>query len=250
MTLFFLKNMRLDIFLVKNGFVKSRERAKSLIINGGVLVDGEIIKKSNKNIEDNAQIKLLKPDIKWVSRAGLKLEHAFLNWDINIKNNICADFGACTGGFTEVLLEYGAARVYAIDVGSGQLAEKIKNDKRVINMENTHIKNITKENFEENISFVCIDVSFISLSHILPKASEIISENGEIIALIKPQFEVGKKLIKKGVVTDSLLHAKTIEKIKKLADKLNLEVLEIANSPILGSKGNQEFLIYLKKKRG
>ena len=239
--------MRLDALLVKNGLAQSRERAKNLIANGGVLIDGKIATKPTQQVDENSKIEIIKNDIPWVSRAGLKLEHALSHWDINVKNKVCADFGACTGGFTEVLLENGAEKVYSIDVGSGQLAEKLRSDERVINMENTHIKNLSKENFSELLDFICIDVSFISLSHILPKAAELVSAEGEIVTLIKPQFEVGKKNIKKGIVKEENLHEEVIEKIKKLSEDLGFEILGITDSPILGGKGNKEFLIRLRK---
>jgi len=239
--------MRLDALLVKNGLAQSRERAKNLIANGGVLIDGKIATKPTQQVDENSKIEIIKNDIPWVSRAGLKLEHALSHWDINVKNKVCADFGACTGGFTEVLLENGASKVYSIDVGSGQLAEKLRSDERVINMENTHIKNLSKENFSELLDFICIDVSFISLSHILPKAAELVSAEGEIVTLIKPQFEVGKKNIKKGIVKEENLHEEVIEKIKKLSEDLGFEILGITDSPILGGKGNKEFLIRLRK---
>ncbi|HBP00812.1 MAG TPA: TlyA family rRNA (cytidine-2'-O)-methyltransferase [Candidatus Moranbacteria bacterium] len=255
--------MRLDALLVKNGLAQSRERAKNLIKDGGVLiypvksaeggaeqfnrVNGKIATKPTQQVDENSKIEIIKNDIPWVSRAGLKLEHALSHWDINVKNKVCADFGACTGGFTEVLLENGAEKVYSIDVGSGQLAEKLRSDERVINMENTHIKNLSKENFSELLDFICIDVSFISLSHILPKAAELVSAEGEIVTLIKPQFEVGKKNIKKGIVKEENLHEEVIEKIKKLSEDLGFEILGITDSPILGGKGNKEFLIRLRK---
>ena len=254
--------MRLDALLVKNGLAQSRERAKNLIKDGGVLiypvksaeggteqfnrVNGKIATKPTQQVDENSKIEIIKQDIPWVSRAGLKLEHALEHWNIDVKNKICADFGACTGGFAQVLLENKAEKVYSVDVGSGQLAEKLRSDERVVNMENTHIKNLSKENFSELLDFICIDVSFISLSHILPKAAELISTKGEIVTLIKPQFEVGKKHIKKGIVNKENLHEEVIEKIKNLSKDLGFEIIGITDSPILGGKGKKEFLMYLK----
>lgn len=239
--------MRLDIFLVKNKLAPSRERAKNLVQQGAVLCNKQQVCKPNQTVSPTDKIELIKTDFPWVSRAGLKLAHALVSWHIDVKDKICADFGACTGGFTQVLLANDARKVYAIDVGKDQLVPKLRENERVVNMEQTHVKNLTRKMFAEKLDFICIDTSFISLTHVLPKAAELLEENGSIVALIKPQFEVGKKLIKKGVVKDPALHQLAVQKIKVLAQELALQELALIESPILGGKGNKEFLIYLKK---
>lgn len=238
---------RLDKLLVDKKIIQSRERANRLIKEGGVLVNGKIITKPSSKVENDAKIEVKKEDIKWVSRAGLKLEKAISYWNINPKNFICMDVGASTGGFTDVLLTNGATKVYAIDVGHNQLVDKIKNDSRVINIERVNARNIDKELITEEVDFICIDVSFISLSLILPNVIQFLKKGGEIVALIKPQFEVGSKKIEKGIVKSKKLHEEVVNKIINLANELGLEVKGTTDSPISGSKGNKEFLIYLKK---
>lgn len=239
--------MRLDQLLVTKKDIPSRQRAKELIKHGGVLLDGKVVTKPSMEVGLEAKIELIKNDIPWVSRAGLKLEHALTHWDIDVVQKCCADFGACTGGFTQVLIAHDAKKVFAIDVGHGQLAKKLQEDARVINMEGVHIKDICSSDFAEPLDFICIDTSFISLSHILPKAQEILTPAGSLVALIKPQFEVGKDFIKKGIVTDPELHHKAIELVRSVAAKLRFQEVGLIESPILGGKGNKEFLIYLKK---
>ncbi len=239
--------MRLDQLLVNKKILQSRQRAKNLIESKGVLVSGKIAARASANVSEDVIIEIIGEDIPWVSRAGLKLEKALAQWNIDVQGMVCADFGACTGGFTEVLLTNHAEKVYAIDVGHGQLAEKLKFDSRVINLEGTHLKAVSRQTFTEPVDFVCIDVSFISLETILRKAHEILSLNGRIVALIKPQFEVGKKLIKKGIVSDPILHKQAIAKIREISSNLSLTELGFSDSPILGGKGNKEFLIYLEK---
>lgn len=239
--------IRLDSLLVARGLVQSRDRAKKLI-KEGILVNSKRVSKPDAKIPSDAEILIEGEDIPWVSRGGLKLERAFELWDLDVKNLTCLDIGASTGGFTDVLLSHDAKKVYALDVGHGQLAEKIRENPRVVNMEGTHINDVGGDQFTEPIDFICIDVSFISLDHVLPKASELISEGGQIVALIKPQFEMGKKY-KAGVVRDPEKHIEVINKIKLLAKQIGLEEMGLEESPILGGKGNKEFLILLKKSK-
>jgi len=199
--------MRLDKLLTEKGLTKSRQRAQALITEGKILVDGKVISKASKDISDEAKIEIVGEDIKWVSRAGLKLEKALEHWKIDVRDFVCLDIGASTGGFTDVLLSNNISKVYAVDVGHGQLDEKIKNDPHVINIEKTNARELSDKIIPEKVDFVCIDVSFISLELILPEAKRFLKEGGQIIALIKPQFEVGKKnLGKSGVVKDPKLH--------------------------------------------
>ncbi|MCX6713464.1 MAG: TlyA family RNA methyltransferase [Candidatus Vogelbacteria bacterium] len=237
--------MRLDSLLVARGLVQSRERAKNLI-KEGVLVDGKRVDKADAKFPPNAEIKIEGEDIPWVSRGGLKLERAFELWQLSVQNAVCLDIGASTGGFTDVLLAHGARKVYALDVGHDQLAEKLRQNSRVVNMEGTHIGNVKREQFAEPIDFICIDVSFISLDHVLPTAAEFLNPGGQLVALIKPEFEMGKKY-KSGVVRDPEKHLEAVNKIKQFAKEIGLEEIGLEESPILGGKGNKEFLIYLKK---
>ena len=234
---------RIDLFLVKSGYAKSRERAKILIENGFVFVDGRLIEKPSNKIGSNSKIDVRGEDIKWVSRAGLKLEHAFNYWDIDVNGSVCVDIGSSTGGFTEVLLDGGASKIYSVDVGKGQLDKILRDNKKIVVMEETNIKNCVFE----NIDFITTDVSFISIKKIIPNISSFLKSEGEAVLLIKPQFEVGKKFIKRGVVRESDLHKKVVEDIKSFAFKYNLNTLDVIESPIKGISGNKEFLAHIKK---
>jgi 23S rRNA (cytidine1920-2'-O)/16S rRNA (cytidine1409-2'-O)-methyltransferase len=239
-------NIRLDKVLVRNGLVSSRARAQILIKEGKVSVNGSIKTESDHNVHENDTVLLLSEDIPWVSRGGLKLEHALAHWGIDARGKVALDIGASTGGFTDVLLSRGAKKVYALDVGHGQLAEKLKNDPRVVSMEGVHIKDVSSSDFLEPLELIVVDVSFISLAHVLPKIKELLTQGGEGILLAKPQFEVGKDFIKKGVVKDSALHLHVITEIMLRAKGLGFVVSEPIPSPILGGDGNKEFLLNLK----
>ncbi len=241
--------VRLDKLLVDRGLVKSRERAASLIEKGSVLVAGEVVNKASKKVSTGVEIQLKEGDIPWVSRGGLKLEKALDHWAINPEGFVCLDIGASTGGFTQVLLHRGARQVYALDVGHNQLAEEIRKDPRVTNLEGVNIREAKAELLSEPADFCCIDVSFISLELVLPEVLKFLKPNGLIVALIKPQFEVGKgNLDKKGIVKDPNRKQEVVAKIKEAAVRLNLRVHEVILSPIAGGGGNEEFLIYLQKK--
>lgn len=236
--------MRLDRALVERGLATSRTRAEALIDEGGVSVNGVVVNEKDFPVKPKDKLVMVREELRWVSRAGIKLAHAMERWHIDVKGKVALDIGASTGGFTDVLLSHGVGKVFALDVGHGQLAPKILNDKRVINMEGVHIKDVTKKDFDEKIDIIVIDVSFISLDKVLPKAKELLKKNGVIIMLIKPQFEVGKENIGKGVVTDPKLHANVAMKIENLTMELGFEVLGVLASPILGGDGNKEFLLY------
>ncbi|MBU1046745.1 TlyA family RNA methyltransferase [Patescibacteria group bacterium] len=240
--------IRLDSLLVKLGYAQSRQRAKNLIESGGVLIDGNVVTKISAKYPLGVNLEMISKDINWVSRAGLKLEKALEVWSIDVDNLVCLDIGSSTGGFTEVLLHNGAKKVYALDVGHNQLAESLLDDIRVVSIEGQNIRETSKELFSEPIDFITVDVSFISLEHILPKINELLKKSGEAVVLIKPQFEVGKDLIQKGFVYDSDLHNEVINKIKTLSIKENLIPLEVIESSIKGLEGNKEYLIHLKKK--
>ena len=238
---------RLDNLLLERGIVQSRERAKGLILSGDVRVYGNPVNKAGTLIDENAEIEITK-DIPYVSRGGLKLEKAIKEFNINVKDKAAIDVGASTGGFTDCLIQYGAKKVYAVDVGYGQLAWKLRNDPRVVVIERKNIRYIKPSDIGEPVDIATIDVSFISLKLVLPVVKNLLKENGEIIALIKPQFEVGRGEVGKGgIVREKEKHEKVISEIKSFAIDLGFKVLGITESPIAGQKGNVEFLIYLQK---
>lgn len=239
-----LATMRIDRALVERGYAVSRTRAQALIAQGKVAVNGTRVEEGDVRVGPKDKITLLGEDIKWVSRAGLKLEHALTHWKIDVSGKVALDIGASTGGFTDVLLWNGAKKIYALDVGHGQLAEKLKKDRRVVNLEKHHINDATKKLFREPIHIITVDISFISLEKVLPKIKELLAPGGTLIALIKPQFEVGKQHVKKGVVRDPKLHATVARKIEDAAVALGLDVRGVIASPIYGGDGNREFLLY------
>ncbi len=242
--------LRLDKALVLQKLVPSRTRAVMLIKDGGVSVNGKIIIEPDHNIAETDIILLVTEDIPWVSRGGLKLDHALSHWNIDVVGKTVLDIGASTGGFTDVLLSRGAKKVYALDVGHGQLAEKLKKDPRVVCMEGVHIKDVSVTDFTEPIELIVVDVSFISLAHVLPKIKEILTPGGETVVLVKPQFEVGKDFIKKGVVKNPALHLHVLTEIALRAKGLGFIVSEPLPSPILGEDGNKEFLLHMKFSEG
>lgn len=242
MTFTHANNSRLDKELVARGLVESRARAQMLITEGSVLVNGISVTKSGALVAAADRITLSNEDVSWVSRAGAKLERALDHWHIDPNGKTILDIGASTGGFTDVLLSRGAKKVYALDVGHGQLATKLRHDARVVNMEGTHISNVSQKDFPDQIEMIVVDVSFISLEKILPKVKELLG-NGVLIALIKPQFEVGRERINKGIVKDPELHEEVLSRIKSEATYLGFVVEGMIESPILGGDGNKEFLI-------
>ena len=242
---------RLDKILVDKGLVQSRERARALIMAGKVMVKGKKVEKAGEMVLADADIVLIGEDIPYVSRGGLKLEKALDEFNIDVSGKVAIDVGASTGGFTDCLLQRGAKKVYAIDVGYGQLDLKLRNDPRVINIERQNIRYIEKKVVPEDVDLVTIDSSFISLVKIIPKILEFIGEYGALIALIKPQFEVGKGEVGKGgVVRDEAKQRAVVEKIREFRTDSGLSVIGVVESPILGPKGNREFLIYAVKGGG
>lgn len=238
---------RLDKILVNNSIAVSRARAQNMIISGKISIRNQIITNPKREFEDDIHIDVISPDIPWVGRAALKLLRAIEEFKINPNRKICLDIGASTGGFTQVLLSKGAKHVYAVDVGKYQFHSSLINDSRITVREGTHIKDVNKSDFIEDPSLIVIDISFISLEKVLPKASELLSTHGDIIALIKPQFEVGKENVGKGIVRDPVLHKSVCDKISEIGKSLGFEVFGPINSPIEGGDGNIEFLIHLKK---
>ena len=246
-----MEKKRLDTFLVDNGLAGSRERAKTLIMSGVVFVDGERIDKAGTTISEKSVVEVRGNDLKYVSRGGLKLEKAMQTFPIGLKDKICMDIGASTGGFTDCMLQNGAVKVYAVDVGYGQLAWKLRCDERVVNLERTNIRYITKEQVADLIDFASVDVSFISLKLVLPVIKDFLSENGEMVCLIKPQFEAGRENVgKKGVVRDPKVHIDVVKMIVDFALGVGFDVKGLTFSPIKGPEGNIEYLIYFKKGSG
>ncbi|MTI70199.1 MAG: TlyA family RNA methyltransferase [Firmicutes bacterium] len=244
------KKERIDVLLVKKGLIESREKAKRCVMAGLVFNDNMRIDKPGTKVAKDANIILKGNPIPYVSRGGLKLEKALKEFPIDVKGKVSLDIGASTGGFTDCMLQNGAKKVYAIDVGYGQLAWKIRNDDRVVTMERTNIRYVKPEDIGELADFASIDVSFISLELVLPVAKKLTKDNVDIIALIKPQFEAGREQVgKKGVVRDSNVHREVLTKIYNLGKSLGLYIQDLSYSPVKGAEGNIEYLAHLKKKR-
>ena len=238
---------RIDKLLMQRKLVKSRDRARALIMAGQVLVNDQTIEKAGTQVDRSANIRLKVGDIPFVSRGGVKLAHAIKTFQVNVTGRVAIDVGASTGGFTDCLLQSGTRKVFAVDVGYGQLAWKLRKDIRVINMERTNIKNLTKDQFDEPPDLAVIDASFISLGKVLPATIKLLQPHSDILALIKPQFEVGKGQVGKGgVVRDPEQHSLVIVKVKKTASMLGCQVIADCESPIRGPKGNREFFIHLR----
>ncbi len=243
-----VRKEQLDKVLVEKGIVQSRERARALILAGRVVVGGRTVDKPGTQIEREARLQLRGEDQPYASRGGIKLEGALHAFEIDPKGMIVMDVGASTGGFTDCVLQGGAGKVYAVDVGYGQLAWKLRKDPRVVNLERRNIRYLRREEVGDEIDLILIDTSFISIEKFLSHLLHFLKKGGAIVGLIKPQFEVGKGEVGKGgVVRESALHQKVIEKIEKLSQGLGLSVLGVTESPILGPKGNKEFFIYLRK---
>ncbi|NLJ57508.1 MAG: TlyA family RNA methyltransferase [Tissierellia bacterium] len=242
-----MKDYRLDVYLYNKGYVDSRAKSKQLILNNSVFVDDKLVRKPSFKVSDHANIRI-NEKLNFVSRGYIKIEKAIKLFDINIKNKIAVDVGASTGGFTDYLLKNGAEKVYAVDVGHGQLHSSLRKNPRVINLENTNFRYIDTSIFSDNIDIVTVDVSFISLKYILPKIVEISHENTDIVALVKPQFEAGKnKIGKKGIVKDKKIHLEVLNNFSVFCRQNNLAILNIDYSPIKGADGNIEYISHLKK---
>ncbi|WP_077367667.1 TlyA family RNA methyltransferase [Anaerosalibacter sp. Marseille-P3206] len=243
-----MRKERVDILLADKKLVESREKGKRLIMAGIVYVDGKRVDKPGEKVDINSVISIKGNPIPYVSRGGLKLEKAIDFFDLNLKNKVCIDIGASTGGFTDCMLQNGAKRVYAIDVGYGQIDWKIRQDERVILKERTNIRYVTKNDLGELANFISIDVSFISLKLVLPVAKELLDKNGEIVALIKPQFEAGREKVgKKGIVRDKSVHEEVLLDMYNFCSSIGLFVDKITYSPIKGGTGNIEYLFYIRK---
>ncbi|SDH14880.1 TlyA family RNA methyltransferase [Marvinbryantia formatexigens] len=239
---------RLDVLVVQKGLAPSREKAKALIMAGCVLVDGEREDKAGTMFAETVQITLKGGTLKYVSRGGLKLEKAMEKFSVTPAGKVCMDIGASTGGFTDCMLQNGAVKVYAVDVGYGQLDWKLRQDPRVVCMEKTNIRYVTPEDIVEKAAFASIDVSFISLTKVLLPVRELLTEDGELVCLIKPQFEAGREKVgKKGVVRDAKVHEEVIEKVIAFAQENAFAALELDFSPVKGPEGNIEYLLHLKK---
>lgn len=237
---------RLDVLLVERGLAGSRERAKRIIMAGQVLVDGQKVDKAGMTVKAEAEIRLLGGDLPYVSRGGLKLAKAVQAFGLTLSGKIAADIGASTGGFTDCMLQNGAQKVYAIDVGYGQLAWKLRTDERVVNMERTNIRNVTPDMIPDLLDFASIDVAFISLEKVLPAARELLKPEGEIAALIKPQFEAGREHVgKKGVVRDPAIHLAVIRRVLSFSREHGFSVRGLTFSPVKGPEGNIEYLAWL-----
>lgn len=240
---------RLDVILVNNGYAESREKAKVLIMTGNVFVNGQREDKAGTSFNtEDIKIEIKGQTLKYVSRGGLKLEKAVDVFDIKLDGYTCMDIGASTGGFTDCMLQNGAAKVYSIDVGHGQLAWKLRNDERVVCLEKTNFRYITNEQVPEPIDFASVDVSFISLSKILPAAYPLIGDGGRMVCLIKPQFEAGKEKVgKKGVVREPAVHIEVIENALSYARDNKFRILGLDYSPVRGPEGNIEYLMHIEK---
>lgn len=238
---------RVDVILVEKGLVESREKAKRVIMEGSVFVGTKRIDKPGEKLDEDVEVVIKDNPLTYVSRGGLKLEKAIELFNIDLTNKVAIDIGASTGGFTDCMLQNGASKVFAVDVGYGQLDWRLRNDPRVIVMERTNIRNVSLDDIGEKVDFISIDVSFISLKLVLPVAKNLLKEDGEIVALIKPQFEAGRdKVGKKGIVREKSTHYEVIESIAEFSRELGFGINGLSYSPITGATGNIEFLIHLK----
>lgn len=238
---------RLDVLLVKRDLAPSREKAKAVIMSGSVFVDGNREDKAGTMFDEKVEIVVKGKTLQYVSRGGLKLEKAMKEFGVVLDGKVCMDIGSSTGGFTDCMLQNGAVKVYAVDVGHGQLAWKLRQDERVVCMEKTNIRYVTPEDIADRLDFASIDVSFISLTKVLLPAKNLLKEDGQIACLIKPQFEAGREKVgKKGVVRDKKVHLEVIEMVISYAISIGFEVLNLEFSPIKGPEGNIEYLLYLQ----
>ena len=238
-----MKKQRLDVALVERGLCETRSKAQSLIMARRILVNGRHVDKAGANIGDDDELRIEELEHPWVGRGGMKLAHALREFGISVEGKVCADIGASTGGFTDVMLKSGAKKVYAIDVGYGQIDVSLRNDPRVVNREKVNARYLTAADFEDVIEFVSIDVSFIPLKLILPAVATFL--RGELVALIKPQFEVGKADVGKGgIVRDETKRAAAIEAVVAFAGEIGFDVRGVIESPVKGAEGNVEYLMY------
>lgn len=239
---------RLDVVLVERGLCDSRSKAQALIMSGEVYVNGQKSDKAGTPVEDEAVVELRGNPCPYVSRGGLKLEKALKVFPIDVNGKVCIDCGASTGGFTDVLLKNGAAKVYSVDVGYGQLAWSLRNDERVVNMERTNIRYISSEQIPEPLDICVMDLSFISVKLVLPAVCALLKDDAQLVCLIKPQFEAGREEVgKKGVVRDKAVHLSVIESVLSFAPTVGMTVMGLDFSPIKGPEGNREYLCYMKK---
>ncbi len=242
---------RLDVLLVNRNLATSREKAKAIIMSGIVYVDGQKEDKAGSMFDTATTIEVRGNTLPYVSRGGLKLEKAMKWFALNLNGKTCMDVGASTGGFTDCMLQNGATKVFSVDVGHGQLDWKLRTDERVVCMEKTNIRYVTPDDVKEVIAFASIDVSFISLTKVLGPVKELLSQDGEVVALIKPQFEAGREKVgKKGVVREKSTHLEVVQKIIDFSESIGFFVANLNFSPIKGPEGNIEYLVYLKKKEG
>lgn len=242
---------RLDVLLVKRNLAESREKAKAVIMAGIVYVDDQKEDKAGSMFEETAKIEVRGSTLKYVSRGGLKLEKAMTHFGVTLDQKICMDVGASTGGFTDCMLQNGAVKVYSVDVGHGQLAWKLRNDPRVVCMEKTNIRYVTPEEIPDKIQFVSIDVSFISLTKVLGPVKALMEPDGQVVCLIKPQFEAGREKVgKKGVVRERSVHLEVIRMVAAFAGSIGFEALHLEFSPIKGPEGNIEYLLHLRNDAG
>ena len=238
---------RLDVLLVKRNLAESREKAKAVIMSGIVYVDGQKEDKAGSMFDETANVEVRGTTLKYVSRGGLKLEKAMTHFGVTLEGKSCMDGGASTGGCTDCMLQNGAVKVYSVDVGHGQLAWKLRNDERVVCMEKTNIRYVTPEEIPDRIQFVSIDVSFISLTKVLGPVKALMEPDGEVVCLIKPQFEAGREKVgKKGVVREKSVHLEVIEMVASFAGSIGFEALHLEFSPIKGPEGNIEYLLHLR----
>ena len=237
---------RLDVLLVSRGLASSREKAKTMIMEGNVFVNNNREDKAGSTFPEDCQIEVRGKTLQYVSRGGLKLEKAMTHFGITLEGKICMDIGASTGGFTDCMLQNGASKVYAVDVGYGQFAWKLRQDERVVCMEKTNIRYVTPEQIGDALDFASVDVSFISLTKVLGPAKELLKEDGQMVCLIKPQFEAGREKVgKKGVVRDKSVHEEVIEKVISFALETGFSIYNLEYSPIKGPEGNIEYLVYI-----
>lgn len=242
------KKERLDVLLVDKGICTSRERAKTNIMAGLIFVDGQRVDKAGEKVSVDADIIFKGEELKYVSRGGLKLEKAMNTFGIDLTNKVCMDIGASTGGFTDCMLQNHASKVFSVDVGYGQFAWKLRTDERVVCMERTNIRYVTPEDIGIQLDFASIDVSFISLKTIMPAVKNLLGDKGEVVALIKPQFEAGREKVgKKGVVRDIEVHLEVVNKIVTFLIENEFNILGLSFSPIKGPEGNREYLVYFTK---
>jgi len=241
--------VRVDKLLLERGLAASRERAQALVLAGKVLVNHQKIEKPGTVVDAAAEIRLLGEDLKYVSRGGLKLEHALTHWNIDVHGKVCLDVGASTGGFTDCFLQQGAARVIAMDTGQGQIAFRLRQDSRVRLLEKTNARYLKREQLGETIDVVAMDVSFISSTLVLPSvvSAAFPDRRGSLVVLVKPQFEAGREHVGKGgIVRDSSVQQQAVEKVRRTVIELGASSIDVTESPVLGAEGNKEFLLYAK----